>query len=111
MHVECSACHARYTIADDKIPAQGARVRCRKCQAVFSVEKPVAPAPSELPLIPPTPEAPPSGFPMDPGITQGPTFGSQTMPPASGFTTAREESNPLPTPNPFGPPPGPVAPM
>src|SRR5258706_8555028 len=58
MHVECSSCNTRYTIADDKIPAQGARVRCRKCQAVFLVERPSAPAPSPLPLIPPTPEEP-----------------------------------------------------
>ena len=56
MHVECSSCKTRYTIADDRIPAQGARVRCRKCQAVFQVERPAAPTPSPLPLIPPTPE-------------------------------------------------------
>lgn len=63
MHVECSACGARYVIADDKIPVQGARVRCRKCQAVFSIERsgsPAPPTPSDLPLIPPTPQAPPS---------------------------------------------------
>ncbi len=64
MHVECSACGARYVIADDKIPIQGARVRCRKCQAVFSIERSASPTvapptPSELPLIPPTPQAPP----------------------------------------------------
>jgi len=68
MQAECSACGARYTIADERIPAQGARVRCRKCQAVFQVERPApqAPIPSELPLIPPTPlgaapSAPPPG--------------------------------------------------
>ena len=58
MQAECSACGARYTIADERIPAQGARVRCRKCQAVFQVEKTAPsdpPAPPELPLIPPTP--------------------------------------------------------
>ena len=58
MHAECSSCHARYVIADDKIPVQGARVRCRKCQSVFSVERPAQAAPSELPLIPPTPQTP-----------------------------------------------------
>ena len=50
MHVECGACGARYVIADEKIPAQGVRVRCRKCQAVFSVAKPEPVAPAELPL-------------------------------------------------------------
>ena len=58
MHVECSACGARYVIADEKIPAQGARVRCRKCQAVFSVAKPEVAAPTELALIPPSPPEP-----------------------------------------------------
>jgi predicted Zn finger-like uncharacterized protein len=60
MHVECSACGARYTIADEKIPPQGARVRCRKCHAVFSVERAEsAPSPVGLPLIPPSPQAHP----------------------------------------------------
>ena len=95
MHVECSSCHARYTIADDKIPVQGARVRCRKCQAVFSVERPAAPyAPTELPLIPPTPQAPPPSIPMDPGITHG-TFGGSSF---GSSTESGAESNP------FGPP-------
>ena len=67
MHVECSACGARYVIADDKIPAQGARVRCRKCQAVFSVARPEVPAPTELPLIPPSPPEPRPAPPAAPG--------------------------------------------
>ena len=84
MHIECSACGARYTIADERIPAQGARVRCRKCQAVFQVDKTAPsspPAPSGLPLIPPTPlgarpaeAAPPA--PAEPGIFAAP-FASQ----------------------------------
>lgn len=37
MKITCSACQAQYTIADEKVPPQGARVRCRKCQAVFSI--------------------------------------------------------------------------
>jgi predicted Zn finger-like uncharacterized protein len=87
MHVECSACGARYTIADERIPASGARVRCRKCQAVFQVDKtapPSPPAPPELPLIPPTPlgagpaEAPVAPAPAAPapGIFSAP-FASQ----------------------------------
>ena len=67
MHVECSACGARYVIADEKIPAQGARVRCRKCQAVFPVAKPEVSAPTELPLIPPSPPEPPPAPPAAPG--------------------------------------------
>ncbi|MGE5180280.1 MAG: zinc-ribbon domain-containing protein, partial [Bacteroidota bacterium] len=59
MTIECTACHARYTIADSLVPPQGARVRCRKCNAVFTVKAPgpvVSPEP--LPVVPPAPEAP-----------------------------------------------------
>ena len=83
MKVACSSCHARYVIPDEKIPVQGARVRCRKCQAVFNVEPAGASAPTDLPLIPPTPQqaAPPS-LERDPGIVQGPTFGAPVAEPA-----------------------------
>jgi predicted Zn finger-like uncharacterized protein len=37
MKVTCSACQSTYTIADEKVPLAGARVRCRKCQAVFTI--------------------------------------------------------------------------
>ena len=70
MHVECSACSARYVIADEKIPMQGARVRCRKCHTVFSIERsaasPAAQSPNALPLIPPTPQTSPPPAPMPP---------------------------------------------
>src|SRR5438067_2190032 len=97
MHVECSSCHARYVIADDKIPVQGARVRCRKCQSVFSVERPAsAPAPTELPLIPPTPQSPIESTPSP--------FSSPPSAAPSAFTSSSAESNP------FGPPPEPTGP-
>jgi len=128
MHVECSTCNARYTIADDKIPIQGARVRCRKCHAVFSIDRSMAsapPAPAELPLIPPTPQAPtepPSPFsgpptPMEPPSTFAPSstpFGpppeAPTDPPAVApteierFANAFASSAPpsAPAPSPFG---------
>jgi predicted Zn finger-like uncharacterized protein len=81
MHVECSACHARYVIADERIPIQGARVRCRKCQAVFSVERTgpsaTTPTPSALPLIPPTPQeagpASPAAAPASPAPSASPS--------------------------------------
>lgn len=61
MTIECTACHARYTIADTLVPPQGARVKCKKCGEVFSIKPPAAiPAPTAVPLVPPTPEpAPP----------------------------------------------------
>jgi predicted Zn finger-like uncharacterized protein len=59
MNIECTSCQARYTIADSLVPPQGARVRCRKCGEVMQVKSP-APLvmPSELPLVPPSPESP-----------------------------------------------------
>jgi predicted Zn finger-like uncharacterized protein len=95
MQVVCSACSARYTIADDKIPVQGARVRCRKCQAVFSIDRgPEAPpAPAELPLIPPTPQAAADPF----------------APPAPSFSRAPEPPPPAPA-APVAPPPPPPLP-
>ena len=100
MHVECSACHARYVISDERIPIQGARVRCRKCQAVFSIERSAAganpPTPADLPLIPPTPQvanpAPPVSAPGESSL-----FGPSAAPAE---------------PSPFGgpPPPAPAEP-
>ncbi len=60
MNIECTSCHARYTIADSLVPPQGARVRCRKCGEVMQV-KSQAPMvmPSELPVVPPSPESSP----------------------------------------------------
>ena len=69
MHVQCSGCGAGYKIADDKIPMQGARVRCRKCSTVFAISRSAAPqVPAEIPVIPPTPEPeeqPTAPAPMD----------------------------------------------
>jgi len=117
MHVECSACGARYTIADEKIPAGGARVRCRKCQAVFSVQKPAPPAPVELPVIPPTPEpalpepsapaapapapAPGPAFEIERAAPAAPAFEAERTAPAQGFERfgAPAESAPPPPPS------------
>ncbi|MGE5177429.1 MAG: zinc-ribbon domain-containing protein [Hyphomicrobiales bacterium] len=62
MTIECIHCHARYSIADSLVPPQGARVKCKKCGQVFPIKPPAAePAPTEMALVPPTPEpvAPP----------------------------------------------------
>ena len=99
MQVACSACGARYTIADEKIPVQGARIRCRKCQAVFSIERGAAaatpPMPSDLPLIPPTPQAAPSPFasPAEPPSTSESSFASPPAPPESPFTPSPSSSS------------------
>ena len=114
MHVECNSCNTRYTIADEKIPPQGARVRCRKCQAVFQVPGPSSPSP--LPLIPPTPEdtspalghtpAEPAPSTMPPPPPPAARVPSMTPPPPP---PAAEPAPSMPSPvaparNPFAPP-------
>ncbi len=61
MKVACSSCHTQYTIADEKVPPQGARIRCRKCQTVFAIPGPEAAAavPARVPEAPArSPQAP-----------------------------------------------------
>lgn len=47
MVIECSSCHARFKLADDKIKESGTKVRCTKCREVFTV------FPESLPPIAP----------------------------------------------------------
>lgn len=44
MVIECSSCHTRFKLADDKVKVSGTKVRCTKCKEVFTVY-PEAPAP------------------------------------------------------------------
>jgi len=39
MIVQCDKCGAKFSLADDKITEKGAKVRCSKCKAVFTVKK------------------------------------------------------------------------
>ena len=61
MVIECSSCHARFKLADDKIKENGTKVRCTKCREVFTVfpesSPPVAP-PAAPPIITVAPVAP-----------------------------------------------------
>src|SRR5258705_8791768 len=59
MTLECPKCSARYNIQDSLIPAQGARVKCKKCATVITIPAPVMElAPQDLELIPPSGPAP-----------------------------------------------------
>ncbi|HEX7077826.1 MAG TPA: zinc-ribbon domain-containing protein [Candidatus Eisenbacteria bacterium] len=96
MTIECTSCHARYTIADSLVPAQGARVRCKKCGEVFAI-KPAAtvPAPSELPLVPPTPEPRPPAPPAPPAPSPAPV--APPAPHSSRAETAETSEPPAPS--------------
>lgn len=44
MIVTCDACQTRFRIPDEKVTEKGVKVRCTKCQTVFRVARPAAPA-------------------------------------------------------------------
>jgi predicted Zn finger-like uncharacterized protein len=56
MIAACPKCEARYRVDETQIGSDGARLKCAKCQAVFRVRAPAAPAP--------VPEAAPSVAPQ-----------------------------------------------
>jgi len=72
MIVACPSCSARFKVADEKIGPQGAKLRCSKCQKIFTVQRDVraaappaiTPPPGrrgaalDLDLEPPGPPAP-----------------------------------------------------
>ncbi len=45
MIVECSNCHAKYNVDEDKIPNTGIRVKCHKCQTIIFIQKEVPSSP------------------------------------------------------------------
>ncbi|HET8725549.1 MAG TPA: zinc-ribbon domain-containing protein [Anaeromyxobacteraceae bacterium] len=50
MIIACSACSARFRIADEKVGPQGARVRCSRCGHLFTV-RPPEPVPAPPPAF------------------------------------------------------------
>jgi predicted Zn finger-like uncharacterized protein len=63
--VQCEHCQTKYRIADDKVKGKGVKVRCAKCENVFTV------APSESDTQAATP-APPSSVPQgEPPLSEG----------------------------------------
>jgi len=84
MIVICTKCHAKFRVADERIGARGAKVRCSKCQTVFLVRPEGAPATEAAQAPEPAPA---------PGIELAP----RTSPP------------PLPPPLPSARPPDPFA--
>ncbi|HSM91941.1 MAG TPA: zinc-ribbon domain-containing protein [Anaeromyxobacteraceae bacterium] len=66
MIVVCNSCQARFKVADDKVGARGAKVRCSKCQTVFVVHREPEPAPGP---------ARPTGGALDLDLEAGPRPG------------------------------------
>jgi len=47
MILECTTCHARFKVADEKIGPRGSKVRCGRCKSVFVVQKEVGAGPED----------------------------------------------------------------
>jgi len=59
MIVVCTGCSAKFRVADEKVGPRGAKLRCSKCQTVFTVQQeievPTAPVPGSVPEPAPAP--------------------------------------------------------
>jgi predicted Zn finger-like uncharacterized protein len=60
MVIQCSACDTRFKIADDKLKAGGVKVRCSKCQEIFTVMPPEEEPVAETAVEDPAQESAPS---------------------------------------------------
>lgn len=89
MVIECSSCHARFKLADDKIKESGTRVRCTKCSEVFTVfPEPSTPIIQPVVAVPPVPPAPPAPpVPPVPAVITPPQVASDAL-----FFSETEES-------------------
>ncbi len=111
MIVVCTACSAKFRVADEKVGPRGAKLRCSKCQTVFSVQRPVE--------VPPPAAPPAAADPFSSASAPPPRAGPPPLPRRATTLDARAafevdlESRsgapPEPT-DPFAPPPGGAAP-
>lgn len=87
MIVQCEHCQTKYRIADEKVKGKGVKVRCAKCENVFTVAPPEGDAPAQsVAPPPPPPEGPPTPSPEE---EAGPDPGSE-------MTQGSPETPPLP---------------
>lgn len=79
MIVQCEHCQTKYRIADEKVKGKGVKVRCAKCEHVFTVTPPE----NDLQATKTVPPAPPAPEPPVPEPTgQEPIGTEQPAPPA-----------------------------
>jgi len=105
MKLDCATCGARYSIDENIIPPQGAKIRCRKCGGVIAVAPRVEPAPVSTPLVPPSPQpaALAAAPPLSASAAAPPLSASAAAPPlpsttASGFSFFSANASPAASP-------------
>ncbi|MGQ9701701.1 MAG: zinc-ribbon domain-containing protein [bacterium] len=80
MIVECTNCHSKYNVDENKIPPGGVKVRCPKCQSIISVKKEVSvPTTVEPPPVPKV-EPPPPPKVEEPAIPKAKESVAQKIP-------------------------------
>ena len=99
MVIECSNCHARFKLADDKIKESGTKVRCTKCREVFTVF-PESPPPMAPPVIAVAAVNPVAVTPQKEGVadalfsgTDTSSFTAEAPSPAADVPASDEEDN------------------
>lgn len=75
MIVQCEHCQTKYRIADDKVKGKGVKVRCAKCENVFTVTPPGSEVPAQTAA--PSPLPPVEGPPPPPRQDTGPDPGTE----------------------------------
>ncbi|HUT55595.1 MAG TPA: zinc-ribbon domain-containing protein [bacterium] len=118
MIVQCDKCGAKFHLADEKVTDKGAKVRCSKCKAVFTVKKSKeqpdsapAPAPEALsPKTAPAPSAPAPAPPAAPRKAGDDPFSDFNFSDDLDFSEGEDkltvEAPPKPAPPPPAPEPG-----
>lgn len=101
MIVVCTSCSAKFRVADEKVGPRGAKLRCSKCQTVFSVARPVELSPPSAPPAAADPFAPPASPPPRAGPPPLPRRAT-TLDARAAFEVDLESH--------FGAPPAPPAP-
>lgn len=109
MIVVCPGCSAKFRVADEKVGPRGAKLRCSKCQTVFSTLRAVVqPAPAPLPP-PPPPDPFAAVEPAPPRVGPPPLPRRTTLDARAAFEVDLEphQGQAPPPADPFAPPRGP----
>ena len=94
MIAACPKCHARYRVAPEQLGADGARLRCSQCSAVFRVRLPATPSPAPTDVHRTESTAPSAEAAPGPGVPASPRTGSQALAP-QGAAQQAERIQPL----------------
>jgi len=100
MIVSCTECGVKLKVDETKIKEGGSRLKCPKCQTVFTVYRPAEPQ-SAAPSPPPPPQAAP---PAPPRPVQPPVMERPAPPPPAPPVMERPAPPPPPPPRPAAPP-------